>query len=173
MEEENNDSANFLSATHGEVGVEEMISIIRDFLEVNPKDDYSLVIGTDSQTRNDTKKKGNGNRISLVTAVTIHRKGHGGKYFWRRHVVDGIHTLRDKIYKETLTSLAFASSFVPTLKKTLNGHSPRLEIHVDVGERGETRDMLREVVGMVTGSGFVAKIKPDSYGASHVADKHA
>jgi len=32
--------------------------------------------------------------------------------------------------------------------------------------------MIKEVVGMVTGNGFTAKTKPDSYGASKVADKH-
>jgi len=47
-----------------------------------------------------------------------------------------------------------------------------VEIHLDVGRSGETRELIREVVGMVAGSGFDAKIKPESYGASSVADKH-
>jgi uncharacterized protein len=47
-----------------------------------------------------------------------------------------------------------------------------LEIHIDVGPLGPTRDMIREVVGMVNGNGYVAKTKPDSWGASSVADKH-
>jgi len=58
------------------------------------------------------------------------------------------------------------------LQQNLNGHFPRLEIHIDVGDRGEPRDMIKEVVGMVTGSGDQARIKPDSFGASNVADKH-
>jgi len=41
-----------------------------------------------------------------------------------------------------------------------------------VGEVGPTREMIKEVVGMVTGSGFVAKTKPEAYGAAVVADKH-
>ena len=32
---------------------------------------------------------------------------------------------------------------------------------------------VREVVGMVSGSGFAAVIKPDAYGATKVADKHS
>ena len=70
--------------------------------------------------------------------------------------------------------LAFASIFVPLFKKHLNGAAPNynLEIHVDVGEHGDTRNMIKEVVGMVTGNGFVAKTKPDAYAASYVADKH-
>lgn len=73
-----------------------------------------------------------------------------------------------------MVSLNFASIFVPLFKKSLNGHSPNynLEIHVDVGEHGDTRTMIKEVVGMVTGNGFVAKTKPHAYAASYVADKH-
>ena len=47
-----------------------------------------------------------------------------------------------------------------------------MEIHVDVGEHGDTREMIKDVVGMVTGNGFVAKTKPYAYAASYVADKH-
>jgi predicted RNase H-related nuclease YkuK (DUF458 family) len=47
-----------------------------------------------------------------------------------------------------------------------------IEIHLDVGEQGKTKEIVREVVGMVTGSGFDARIKPESYGASSVADKY-
>ena len=54
-----------------------------------------------------------------------------------------------------------------------NGHGDLdLEIHLDVGEKGQTKDLIREVVGMVVGSGFDARIKPDSFGASKVADKY-
>jgi len=45
-------------------------------------------------------------------------------------------------------------------------------IHIDVGTQGETKELIREIVGMVTGSGYQAAIKPDSFGASKVADKY-
>ena len=32
--------------------------------------------------------------------------------------------------------------------------------------------MLNEVVGMIRGSGFKVKIKPEAYGAQSVADRH-
>lgn len=165
----------FHSQTHGNLHVAEIIDKIKDFLEEDSKAQYSLVIGTDSHEKNDSKRPKNGTKeINLVTAVLIHRKGFGGKYFWRRINVGNIHSLREKIYAETMTSLEFATVFVPMFKKELNGQSPNynLEIHVDVGEHGDTREMIKEVVGMVTGNGFVAKTKPDAYAASYVADKH-
>ncbi len=163
------------SLTHGEITIKESIQYIKKFLEERPNAEYSLVIGTDSHEKtNEKDSKVSSKTINLVTAVLVHRKGFGGKYFWKRRYVSNIHTLREKIYAETLESLNFALGFVPQLRKELNGNSPfyNLEIHIDVGEHGDTRDMIKEVVGMVTGNGFVAKTKPQAYGASYVADKH-
>lgn len=165
-------NSKFRSTTHGDLDINEVINLIKLFLEEDPNREYSIVIGTDSQEKtnpNDGKKI-----VNLVTAVVVHRKGHGGKYFWKKILNSNIHSLREKIYAETFTSLEFATNFVPVLKKSLNGQSPNynLEIHVDVGEHGRTRDMIREIVGMVNGNGFVAKTKPYSYGASNIADKH-
>lgn len=162
----------FQNSTYGQLGLDEVLKHIKHFLEENPDESYSLVIGTDSQEK---AEAGNGKRIArLITAIVVHRKGFGGKYFWQERKKVEVHSLREKIYAETLTSLDFARYFVPLLKKTLNGRSPNyyLEIHVDVGEHGDTRDMIKEIVGMVTGNGFIAKTKPEAYGASHVADKH-
>jgi uncharacterized protein len=164
----------FYSQTHGKIQILEMIVKIRDFLEIGPDSEYILVIGSDSQEKiNPTDGK---DFISLVTAVTVHRKGSGGIYFYkkeRHNEFKGPKTnVRNKIYLETTASLKFAEEFVPLLKENLNGHSPSLEIHVDVGEFGRSRDTIKEVVGMVTGMGYVAKTKPLAYGASKVADKH-
>ncbi|MCL5438953.1 MAG: ribonuclease H-like YkuK family protein [Patescibacteria group bacterium] len=162
----------FISLSHGKLSIDAVISKIKSFLEEDPKSEYSLVIGTDSSEKfeNGDKKRS----VNLITAVVVHRKGFGGKYFWKKKNMHNIHNLRQKIYAETFESLAFAGSFVPVFKKSLNGHSPnyKLEIHVDIGEHGDTRTMIKEIVGIVTGSGFVAKTKPDSYGASFIADKH-
>lgn len=172
MEPSRTENGLYQSITHGQLKIEEVISFIKSFLEEDSKAEYSLVIGTDSHEKSGPK---NGTKtISLVTAILVHRKGTGGKYFWKRFTISNIHSLREKIYAETMGSLDFASTFVPLLKKHLNGKMPEynLEIHIDVGEHGDTREMIKEVVGMVTGNGYVAKTKPEAYGASYVADKH-
>lgn len=172
LTDEKNSSNELLnSITHGEIMVKESIQLIKDFLEERPFAEYSLVIGTDSHEKSSEKDS---KTINLVTAILVHRKGYGGKYFWRRKNMSNIHSLREKIYAETLESLNFALFFIPLLRRSLNGNSPlyNLEIHIDVGEHGDTRDMIKEVVGMVTGNGFVAKTKPYAYGATYVADKH-
>ena len=46
-----------------------------------------------------------------------------------------------------------------------------VEIHLDVGQGGETRVLIQEVVGWVSAVGYRAIIKPYAYGASTVADR--
>lgn len=172
MQEFRLENVRFDSISHGSLGYLQVLEVIKKFLSEDPNKEYSLVIGTDSHEQNGSSLTNR--KINLVTAVLVHRRGFGGKYFWTKKNVGNIHSLREKIYAETLLSLDFAREFVPILKEALNGDYPvyNLEIHIDVGEHGDTREMIKEVVGMVTGNGFVAKTKPEAYGASYVADKH-
>lgn len=161
--------SNFNSPTLGELNFNEVLGQIKSYLEDEPDLSYSLVIGTDSHGREKLEKA-----IEFVTAIVVRRIGFGGRYFWTKKKLNNIKSLRDKIYTETMLSLDLAKNFVPKLKDRLNGKtlSYDLEIHIDVGEKGDTREMIREVVGMVNGNGFTAKTKPESYGASSIADKH-
>lgn len=159
----------FISPTKGKLTTEETIAEIVNFFSEDPTVSYTLVIGTDSQVRRENGLQ----KVDFVTAVVVHRKGKGGRYFWQKNRKEKIYSLRDKIYLETLLSLELAQKLVPVLKDRLAGFAPYdFEIHIDVGEAGPTREMIKEVVGMVTGNGFTAKTKPESYGAFVVADKH-
>jgi len=158
----------YYSPSIGQLTVGKVISEIGDFVDHEPGNYYSLVIGTDSQTRRINGKA----EIDYVTAIVIYRRGPGARDFWRKEKKIQKPILRDKIYTETLMSLDVAQNIVPEIRKVISPAKYDLEIHIDVGPLGPTRDMIREVVGMVTGNGFVAKTKPDSWGASSVADKH-
>jgi len=159
----------FTSPTLGKRKTNDLIEDIAIFIENDPQSTYRLIIGSDSHVRS---IKG-AQKLRLVTAIVIHRAGYGGKYFWQGSQIDKSHTIRDKIYAETLLSLKVAEQFLPKINKRLNGNDNyELEIHIDVGRSGQTRDMIKEVVGMVTGNGYKAFTKPESYGASKIADKH-
>lgn len=159
----------FVSPTKGVVALDRMITDIAEFVDEEPSSFYRLVIGTDSQER-----RTNGSaEVDYVTAIVIHRRGKGARYYWKKEKTNGkIPVLRDKIYTETLNSLEVAQEIVPRLRQLVTPAKYDLEIHIDVGPLGPTREMIREVVGMVNGNGFTARTKPDSWGASTVADKH-
>lgn len=123
---------------------------------------YKIIIGTDSHTKDDT---------CLVTAVVVHRLGKGARYYYNKKKHRRIKSLKQRIFYEAALSLETAGRLTSTLAE--KGYEDLdIEIHLDVGSKGKTKETIKELVGMITGSGFGAKIKPDSCGASKVADKH-
>lgn len=152
------------SPTYGKVNLEKLKSIISGFMKADKKAEYRIIVGTDSQ-------KIEKNKYDFVSALIVHRVGWGGIYFWKRIVQDKKISLKERIYQEATMSLMTSENFVNFFKT--NGISKyNIQIHVDIGKNGETRDLITEVVGMIRGSGYDVKIKPDSFGASKVADKY-
>lgn len=152
----------FVSPTKGRLTFDQLFHDLMAYVCQDAEAHYRLIIGTDSQVRDET---------TFVTAIIIHRAGKGGRYYYAREHEQGARSLRQRIFYETAKSLEVAGKLAARLAE--NGHSDLdVEIHLDVGENGPSRELIREVVGMVTGSGFEALIKPNSYGASKVADKY-
>lgn len=152
----------FISPTKGKLEMEEMYADIIKYIEAQPDATYKVIIGSDSQGREEA---------CFVTAVIIHKVGKGARYYYRKIMEQNIYSLRQKIFYETALSLHTASEIAKVFAK--NGHQDLdVEIHLDVGSVGKTKELIREIVGMVVGSGFDAKIKPDACGATKVADKH-
>ncbi len=158
----------FISPTKGGLTLSNLVTEIATFMKEEPTSSYRLVIGSDSQIKRDQGHK----VCDFVTAIVVHREGMGARYFWNREKAHRAPTLREKIYTETMRSLDTAQTLLPLFTEKVSPSKYELEIHIDVGQVGETREMIREVVGMVTGSGFTARTKPNSWAASTVADKH-
>ncbi|SDL05701.1 ribonuclease H-like YkuK family protein [Halarsenatibacter silvermanii] len=155
----------FISPTDGRLSLEETYRHIIDFIEAHPENSYKLIIGSDSQP--------GGDNCSFVTAVVIYRKGRGGRFFYYRDSSDNNFGMKQRIFYEVSRSLEVASRLTGFLaeEKELD-EDIEIEIHVDVGENGPTSSIIKEVVGMVVGSGYEALIKPEAYAASTVADKY-
>jgi predicted RNase H-related nuclease YkuK (DUF458 family) len=153
----------FRSPTFGQLDFEQVVGKIAAYMEEVPDQKYRVVIGTDSQMHNRTE-------ADFVSAVIVHRVGRGGIYFWQREKVMRPYALRERIYEEATRSMSLAEEFLQAFKDRVLEYD--LEIHVDVGRLGETRQMINEVVGMIRGSGFKVKIKPEAYGAQSVADRY-
>ena len=145
---------------------------IANFIQEDEKKFYKITIGTDSEVWQD-------NIADFVTAIVVHRKGGGGRYFWRRQVLGNFYNLHDRILKEVVLSLEVGIEILKQLKilleeKWQKENLPQwtFEIHVDIGENGETKTMIQEITGMVRAYNFEVITKPQSYAASNVADRH-
>lgn len=153
----------FMSPTQGPVSFDEMFGFIAGYIKEGPGYAYNLIIGTDSFLNTETL---------FVSAVIIHRVGHGGRYFYKKNPRRKMDNLKQRIFYEASMSIELASIMKTKLDSSGLRELP-VEIHLDVGERGETKEIIRELVGMVTGSGYAARTKPSSFGASKVADRHS
>ncbi len=153
----------FISPTSGRLSFEEVFFRIIEYVKGGTEHRYNLIIGTDSFLAKDSV---------FVTAVIIHRVGHGGRYYYRKVRRRKMESMRQRIIYEATMSIELAS--VMDEKLSDNGFKELpVEIHLDVGENGDTHEIIKELVGMVRGSGYEAVTKPDSYGASKVADRHS
>ena len=154
----------FFNIVGGTFGLEEVVGAIFSFVKSSPQSKYKIIVGTDSAAKSE---------VNFVTAVTIWRVGNGGIYFWTRSEKVNCHNLRERIYQETIHSITLAQELRGRLKEKLGDEFFwDDQIHIDVGENGPTREFIDTVVGMVKGYGFDAVIKPYSFGASIVADRH-
>lgn len=158
----------FQSTTKKYKSSAQIIERIVQFFAEDSSSKYKLIIGSDSEDRFNSGIK----ETELISAIVVLRVGRGGIFFYSRNYLPRSYSLRQKIYQEVTHSLDVAKEIVPTLRSVVKKDKFDLEIHVDVGEDGQTRDMITEVVGMVTGHGYVAKTKPHSFAASSVADRH-
>lgn len=153
----------FTSPTYGKLSIETLTEHIRTYLHEDPQATYRIVIGTDSQTN----RKG----TLFVTAFILHRVGKGARFFFRKTKQRPVYNLYQRIFKETELSLDVMEQLKRRgVTEVLSGWP--IEIHLDIGKHGDTRRLIQEVVGWVTSVGYVARIKPDAYGASAVADKY-
>ena len=158
------DDHRFKNAFGTELSGGEIAKEVLAFMRAEPDRTYMVTIGTDSEQYQKTG-------ADFVTAIVVHRVGNGGRYFWRRAQLKNFHTMRDRILHEVMTSLEVAKEAVTHLKE-LNAPEFGLEIHIDVGENGESKKMIQELVGMIRANNFEARTKPESYAASSVADRH-
>ncbi len=155
----------FFSPTYGKLTRIELKKTIADYIAGDSDSDYRIIVGVDSQ-------KNNQHAIDFVTALVVQRIGKGGIYFWKRDVLEKRISLKERIYQEAIMSLQAAEKVVE-LFKGIRIAKFDFEIHVDIGKNGKTSELITEIVGMVRSSGYTVRIKPDSFGASCIADRHA
>lgn len=160
----------FYNPTRGNLGFEEMVRELVSWIKEMPEQFYDVVVGCDSPS---------GLEPSFPVAVVILRKGQGGRFFLKKisYRKKKFYHWKERILEEVWLSCQLALSLREKLQQAMGelDFRPRYQfryIHADVGETGATKDMIKEVIGVIRGNGFEAKIKPEAYVASSVADRY-
>lgn len=161
---------NFHNPTRGNLTLEGVIEEMKDYIKSKPEKFYDVIVGCDSPS---------GEEPHFPVAVVILRKGEGGRFFLKRvsYKNKKFHNWKERILEEVLLSIELALALRENLSKKLKEIEEPLDyqfryIHADVGENGVTREMIKEVTGLIRGNGFEPKIKPESFVASVVADRY-
>jgi len=142
--------------------VEEFLELIKNY----NSDGYDFFIGTDSQKFDDY--------VSIVTAVCPRKIedgfGKSGKlfYFKERIAKRECPSLRSRMLLEAYKSIEMAMDLDPYITN-------KISIHLDIGtgKKSETRIYNKELQYLVTAQGYECKVKPDSWAAGSVADRHS
>ena len=155
----------FSTLAHGKLPLERVVEEIVRFVRCQPERFYKIIIGSDSQAADPA---------SLVTAVTVWRVGNGAVHFWTKSEARNFPTMRDRIWAEAIRSITLAQEVRERLKGALGDDFfwDGNEVHVDIGINGPTKELIDSVVGMIKGYNFTPVIKPYSFGATVVADRH-
>ena len=129
----------------------------------------NIIIGTDSQNFPGITK--------MVTVIAMICEHHGGLYIYCTKMIDIINNVKQKLQLETGDSLVLAQDLVDILESNSKYHEMytacELSIHVDAGnsERGKTKKLIPELIGWINSCGYNAKVKPNSFAASSIADR--
>jgi len=161
---------NFYNPTRGKLSLSEVLDEILSYMSEKPGKFYDLIVGCDSSSGQDPH---------FPVAIVVLRKGEGGRFFLKKikYSERRFFNWKQRILEEVLLSCELALLLRENLEKVIEKLPENLDyqfryIHADVGENGATKDMIKEVTGLIRGNGFEPKIKPDACVASSVADRY-
>lgn len=165
------DLGKFHSPTAGKLSFLEMVEEIILYMN-REKGNYDIIVGCDSSSEENPH---------FPVAVVVIREGRGGRFFLRKESYSFLskkvfNSIKERVLEEVFLSCQLAVYLREELKKRadeLCGVTFSFQyIHADIGENGETKDMIKEVTALIKGNGFKPKIKPESFAASVIADKY-
>lgn len=163
----------FYNPTRGDLNADKVIEEMIGYIKEQPDNFYDIIVGCDSSS---------GESPHFPVAVAILRVGEGGRFFLKKIKYPPSFNKRfvnwkNRILQEVLLSCELALSLKEEFNKKVESLDEALNyqfryIHADVGAGGQTKDMVKELTGLIRGNGFEPKIKPEAYIASILADRY-
>jgi predicted RNase H-related nuclease YkuK (DUF458 family) len=168
-------NGHFYNPTKGNLLAKQVIEEIIGYIKEKPEKFYEIIVGCDSSS---------GEEPNFPVVVAVLRKGEGGRFFLKKIKYPSSFNRRflywkNRILQEVLLSCDLALLLRDDFRKEIEQvDDGTLQyqfryIHADIGENGATKDMVKELTGLIRGNGFEPKIKPEAYIASIVADRYS
>lgn len=168
-------SGYFYNPTKGNLLAKQVIQEIISYIKEKPEKFYEIIVGCDSSSEEEP---------NFPVVVAVLRRGEGGRFFLKKIKYSSSFNKRflywkNRILQEVLLSCDLAmllrDDFYKKIEQVDDGtlQYQFKYIHADIGENGATKDMVKELTGLIRGNGFEPKIKPEAYIASVVADRYS
>jgi hypothetical protein len=167
-------NGHFFSPSKGNLSLGQVIKEIFGYMQELPEYQYEVVVGCDSPSSD---------KPFFPIAIVVLRTGAGGRFFLKKMQYDDKFLKKFAFWKNRILQEVYLScELALSLREVLEKENPstgsgrvnyKFEyIHADVGEKGKTREMVKEVVGLIKSNGFEPRIKPQSFAATVVADRY-
>ncbi len=161
----------FYNPTKGDLNAKEVIEEIIGYIKEQPNNFYDIIVGCDSSSEETPH---------FPVAVAVLRVGEGGRFFLKKVKYPASFNKRfvnwkNRILQEVLLSCELALFLREEFSKKAESLDLNYQfryIHADIGANGQTKDMVKELTGLIRGNGFEPKIKPEAYIASILADRY-
>ncbi|MEK7658726.1 MAG: ribonuclease H-like YkuK family protein [Patescibacteria group bacterium] len=190
MNDEIVNNGHFFNPSKGNLNFDEVIKEIKSYIQEQPEFFYDIVVGCDSPSSD---------KPFFPIAIVVLRTGAGGRFFlkkmrypdnflkkfaninWKNRILQEVYlscelalSLRERLNEEfgpDCKAIADPRWQSHRDKATSTFNYQFQYIHADVGEVGKTKEMVKEVVGLIKSNGFEPCIKPKSFAATVVADR--
>ena len=166
-------NGHFFSPSKGNLSLEQVIGEIFGYMSESPENQYEVIVGCDSPSSD---------KPFFPIAIVVLRVGFGGRFFLKKmnypeSFLKKFVNWKNRILQEVYLSCELALYLREVLEKKAKEINSNFNyqfqyIHADVGEQGKTKEMVKEVVGLIRSNGFEPRIKPQSFAASVVADRY-
>lgn len=121
-------------------------------------------VGTDSDP--------NGNKFANATGIALRFPGNGCRYYWTRTYLDPTthNSLIIRLNAEVTQTIFIANALRDSLNESFN-----IVVHIDCNQdpKHMSGKYIKQLKSYAAGMGFQVMVKPNSWAASCIADKHA
>ena len=159
----------FYNPTKGNLKINKVIEELFNYISEKPEKFYDIIVGCDSSS---------GEEPHFPVVIVVLRVGEGGRFFLKKisYKDRKFYSWKTRILEEVFLSCQLALYLKENFEKKIQSSKQKIYyqfryIHADVGENGQTKNMIKEVTGLIRSNGFEPKIKPEAFAAATVADK--
>ena len=158
------ETAKFRSASDDQTYLtfEQSLQQAIDYINEDKEAEYAIMVGSDSLWRPW--------HTVFATVFAVHRKGKGARFWYTRSKEKFPRNIPVRLMKEANDSVEVMRAIYES-ELMLMVPEENFSIHIDVGNHGESKQVINEIVGFVTGQGFECEYKPNSACATTCADK--